>query len=87
MRVWFVLAAVAAAAVQLVQPAAAREHMWIVAPSVSLPFTRAVAERTAKAAGAPAPVIDQAETLGRPPRSSAALRRLNARMRSAPRGA
>jgi len=36
--------------------------MWVVSPSASLPFTKAVAERAAKAAGASAPVVEYADT-------------------------
>ena len=59
---WFLAPLAAAAIAQWAQPAAARDHMWIVSSTTSEPFTRAVAERAAKAAGAPAPVVENTGT-------------------------
>jgi phosphate transport system substrate-binding protein len=42
--------------------AAAQEQIWIAGASAVQPFTTAVAARTAKAAGAPAPVIEETGT-------------------------
>jgi phosphate transport system substrate-binding protein len=42
--------------------AAARDHIWIVSPSAILPFTKAVAEHVARAAGRPTPVVEYADT-------------------------
>ncbi|HEY7552613.1 MAG TPA: substrate-binding domain-containing protein [Hyphomicrobiaceae bacterium] len=65
MKRWVLAAAVLAAWMVLVQPAAARDHMWIVSSSASEPFTKAVAQRAAKAAGGPAPTVeDTGTTLG-----------------------
>jgi phosphate transport system substrate-binding protein len=50
------------AAVLWAAPAAARDQMWVVSPSAILPFTKAVAERVAKNVGAPAPVVEYADT-------------------------
>jgi phosphate transport system substrate-binding protein len=55
-------AAVAAAWMQPVRPAAARDFMWIVSSPASEPFTKAVAQRAAKTAGARAPLVESTET-------------------------
>lgn len=55
-------AAIAVAWVGPVRPAAARDVMWIVSSSASEPFTRAVAQKVAKAAGAGAPMVESTET-------------------------
>jgi phosphate transport system substrate-binding protein len=62
MKRWGLGTAVAAAWVQLAQPAAAQDQIWIVGSSTVQPFTTAVAHRAAKAAGGPAPVIEDTGT-------------------------
>ena len=62
MKRWGFGAAVAAAWVQLAQPAAARDVMWIVSSSASEPFTQAVARRAAKAAGGRVPIVENTGT-------------------------
>jgi phosphate transport system substrate-binding protein len=62
MKRWGLGAAVAAAWVQLAQPAAARDVMWIVSSSASEPFTQAVARRAAKAAGGRVPIVENTGT-------------------------
>jgi phosphate transport system substrate-binding protein len=42
--------------------AAARDHIWVVGSSTVQPFTKAVAERVAKAVGAPAPLVENTGT-------------------------
>jgi phosphate transport system substrate-binding protein len=53
---------VAAGILNLTGGVAARDHMWIVGSSTVQPFTKAVAERAAKAAGAPAPAVETTGT-------------------------
>lgn len=48
--------------VSLTAEAAARDSMWIVGSSTVQPFTKAVAERVAKAAGTPAPAVETTGT-------------------------
>jgi phosphate transport system substrate-binding protein len=48
----------------MVEPASARDHMWLVGGYATLPFTKAVAERVAKASGAPAPITESTGTAG-----------------------
>jgi phosphate transport system substrate-binding protein len=62
MKHLFLAPIVAAAIVHWAQPATARDHIWIVSSSASEPFTKAVAERVAKAAGGPAPVVENTGT-------------------------
>ena len=62
MKRWAVGAAVVVAWVQLAQPAAARDVMWIVSSSASEPFTQAVARRAAKAAGGRVPIVENTGT-------------------------
>ena len=58
----FLVPVVFAAMLQSAAPAAARDHIWIVSPSAILPFTKAVAERVARAVGGPAPIVEHADT-------------------------
>lgn len=58
----FLLLAAALAAAGLAAPAAARDHIWIVGSRTVKPFTTAVAQRAAKAAGGPAPVVEHTGT-------------------------
>jgi phosphate transport system substrate-binding protein len=53
---------VIAAVVHVTQPAAGQDQIWIVGSSTVQPFTTAVARRVAKAAGGPAPVIEETGT-------------------------
>ena len=64
MKRWLLAPAVGAAALLfcLPQPATARDHMWIVGSHAVQPFTRAVAERAARAMGDPAPVVEDTGT-------------------------
>jgi phosphate transport system substrate-binding protein len=51
-----------AAMLQSAALAAARDYIWVVSPSAILPFTKAVAEHVASAAGRPAPDVEYADT-------------------------
>ncbi len=62
MKRLFLLPVAVAAILHWAQPAAARDHIWIVSSSASEPFTKAVAERAAKAAGGPIPVVENTGT-------------------------
>jgi phosphate transport system substrate-binding protein len=62
MKAWFLVPVLFAAMLQSAALAAARDHFWIVSPSTSLPFTKAVAERVAKSIGRAAPVVEHADT-------------------------
>lgn len=62
MKPGFLVPIVFAALLQSAATAAARDHLWIVSSATSLPFTKAVAGRVAKAAGGPAPVVEHANT-------------------------
>jgi phosphate transport system substrate-binding protein len=48
--------------VVLTVPTAARDNIWVVGSSTVQPFTKAVAERVAKAVGTPAPVVENTGT-------------------------
>src|SRR5262245_33020812 len=60
----FLLLAVtfAAATVSLAPSATGRDHIWIVGSGTVHPYSAAVAERAARAAGGPAPVVEQTGT-------------------------
>jgi phosphate transport system substrate-binding protein len=62
MKRWLLASAVSAALFHVPQPAIARDHMWIVGSHAVQPFTKAVAERAARASGAPAPVVEDTGT-------------------------
>lgn len=62
MKRWILGAAVAAALMLPVRPAAARDFMWIVTSTAGEPFTKAVAQRAAKAAGGRAPIVENMGT-------------------------
>jgi phosphate transport system substrate-binding protein len=62
MKPWVVASAVAVAFVHLAQPAAARDNIWMVGSSTMHPFTKAAAQRAAKAAGGAAPVVEETGT-------------------------
>src|ERR1700752_5392679 len=55
-------AAVAAATVHIVQPATARDQMWVVSDSTTLPFTKVVAAHAASMAHGPGPFVEHAAT-------------------------
>jgi phosphate transport system substrate-binding protein len=58
----FLVPVAIAAAAHLGQPAAAQDQIWIVGSSTVQPFTTAVAQRAARLAGGPAPVIEETGT-------------------------
>jgi phosphate transport system substrate-binding protein len=62
MKPWVFAFAVAVASAHLAQPAAARDNIWMVGSSTMHPFTKAVADRAAKAVGGAAPVIEETGT-------------------------
>jgi phosphate transport system substrate-binding protein len=54
--------AILTATVSFIFPVAARDQIWIVGSGTAQPFTTAVAERVAKAAGGPAPIVEHTGT-------------------------
>ena len=54
--------AVAIGVANWIEPAAARDHIWVVGSSTVQPFTKAVADRVAKAVGGPPPVVENTGT-------------------------
>jgi phosphate transport system substrate-binding protein len=62
MKRWILAAAIAVAWGPMADSATAREHMWIVSSSAGEPFTRAVADRVAKAVGGPTPMVENTGT-------------------------
>ena len=56
------VAAILAATVSFTAPVPARDHIWIVGSGTAHPFTTEVAKRVAKAAGGPAPIVEQTGT-------------------------
>jgi phosphate transport system substrate-binding protein len=51
-----------AATVSFTASVSARDQIWIVGSGTMLPYTIAVAERAARAVGAPAPVVEHTGT-------------------------
>src|SRR5262245_10411049 len=62
MRFFLLAGTFAAATVSFTASVTARDHIWIVGSGTLHPYTIAVAERVAKAVGAPAPVVEHTGT-------------------------